>query len=234
MRVAGAWLAAMAGRRSIMFTTFSRTLVHSAIVLATVVILTPTTTGLSASGGAQVSGGMPPSSQVIATILEDHEATLAFLQSVADYANMHRLLEGPLPTLEVSTDMRVVQAAMDALATQIQAARKGARQGDIFSGAVARMFRRRIATCLPPEDLEAVLAENQREYEQPEASAAPALRVNAVWPPQIPFDFVPPQLLAALPPLPPELQYRIVGRSLVLWDHHANLVVDFLPGVLTT
>jgi len=38
----------------------------------------------------------------------------------------------------------------------------------------------------------------------------------------------------ALPRLPPELQYRIAGRSLVLWDHHANLIVDFLPRALTT
>jgi hypothetical protein len=234
MRVAGAWLAAMAGRGNIMVTTFSRTFAHSAIVLATVVILTPTTTGLSAPGGVQVAGVMPPGAQVIATILEDHNATLAFQRTVAGYASMHRLLEGPLPTLEVSTDMRVVQAAIDALATQIEAARKGARQGDIFTDSVARMFRRRIATCLSPEDLEAILAENRPEYEEPEGFAAPRLQVNGVWPPQIPFGFVPPQLLAALPALPPELQYRIAGRSLVLWDHHANLVVDFLPGALTT
>ena len=130
--------------------------------------------------------------------------------------------------------MRIVQAVMDELAAHIRAARQGARPGDIFTDGVARMIRRRIATCLPPEVLDAILAENQPDYEQPEAPAAPPLRVNAAWPPQIPFDFVPPQLLAALPPLPPELQYRIVGRSLVLWDHHANLVVDFLPRALTT
>ena len=133
-----------------------------------------------------------------------------------------------------ATDMRVVQAVMDDLAARIQAVRQGARQGDIFTDGVARMFRRRIATCLPPEELDAILAENQPESEQPEVPAAPPLRVNAVWPPQTPFDFVPPQLLAALPPLPPELQYRIAGRSLVLWDHHANLIVDMLPGALTT
>ena len=216
-----------------MVTTFSRTVVHSAIVLA-IVILAPTTTGFSAPDGAQVPGGLPPSAQVIANILEDHNASLAFQQSVANYVSMHRRLEGPLPMPPASTDMRIVQAVMDELAAQIQAARQGARQGDIFTEAVARMFRRRIATCLAPEDLEAILAENQPEYEQPEGFVAPRLRVNAVWPPQIPFDFVPPQLLAALPALPPELQYRIVGRSLVLWDHHANLVVDFLPGALTT
>ena len=37
-------------------------------------------------------------------------------------------------------------------------------------------------------------------------------------------------ILQSLPPLPEELQYRIIGQSLVLWDCHANLIVDFLPG----
>jgi len=54
------------------------------------------------------------------------------------------------------------------------------------------------------------------------------------WPEGVPFDFVPPQLLRSLPALPPELQYRIIGRSLVLWDHHANLIVDFLPGAFAS
>ena len=63
---------------------------------------------------------------------------------------------------------------------------------------------------------------------------AVALRVNMPWPEHISFGFVPSQLLSALPALPAELQYRIIGRSLVLWDHHANLIVDFLPGAFTT
>jgi hypothetical protein len=50
----------------------------------------------------------------------------------------------------------------------------------------------------------------------------------------VPLSFMPPRLLASLPPLPPEVQYRFIGRSLVLWDVHANLIVDFLPGALTT
>ena len=53
------------------------------------------------------------------------------------------------------------------------------------------------------------------------------------WPEQVLYGYVPPQLLAALPRLPAELQYRIIGNSLVLWDHHANLIVDFLPGAFT-
>jgi hypothetical protein len=52
----------------------------------------------------------------------------------------------------------------------------------------------------------------------------PPLAPNAAWPHDAPFTCVPPPILAALSPLPQELQYRIIGRSLVLWDHHANLM----------
>lgn len=41
-----------------------------------------------------------------------------------------------------------------------------------------------------------------------------------------------PCVLKALPPLPPELQYRIVGSTLVLIDVHAGLIVDVLPYAL--
>jgi len=39
-------------------------------------------------------------------------------------------------------------------------------------------------------------------------------------------------LLAALPPLPAELQYRFFDRDLVLIDIHADLVVDIVEGAL--
>ena len=163
-------------------------------------------------------------------VFEEIIVTQRFERHVADYVALHRLLEGPLPTLQVSSDLRVVRAAMAALATKIQAARPHARQGDLFARDVARMFRKRIAGCVSPEDMAAILAER----EEARSPIPPRLRVNAVWPELMPFNFVPPQLIAALPPLPPELQYRIIGRSLVLWDHHANLIVDFLPGAFAS
>jgi hypothetical protein len=57
----------------------------------------------------------------------------------------------------------------------------------------------------------------------------PVLEVNASFPEGLPFGFVSPRVLRSPPPLPEELQYRFVRRTLVLWDHHANLIVDFLP-----
>jgi hypothetical protein len=43
---------------------------------------------------------------------------------------------------------------------------------------------------------------------------------------------MPGQLLEVLPPVPKELEYRFVGRSLVLRDRDAALVVDYLPDAL--
>ena len=41
-------------------------------------------------------------------------------------------------------------------------------------------------------------------------------------------------LLRKLPDLPPELEYRIVGRHLILRDVKANLIVDVLRDVVPT
>ena len=41
-----------------------------------------------------------------------------------------------------------------------------------------------------------------------------------------------PCVIQALPELPPELQYRIVGTDLILIDVHASLIVDILPSAL--
>ena len=58
------------------------------------------------------------------------------------------------------------------------------------------------------------------------------LKANDVYPQKAPKQSMPPSLLMALPPLPKELDYRIVGRDLVLHDVDTDLVVDFIPGVL--
>ena len=44
-----------------------------------------------------------------------------------------------------------------------------------------------------------------------------------------PFSSVPPSLLLKLPPLPEEVRYRFVGRSLILRDTEANVILDYIP-----
>jgi hypothetical protein len=187
------------------------------------------------SGSASLVAQAPPvpgPPSATGQFLEDLVATQDFQRNVAEYVVLHQLLEREVPPVLVTPDIEQIQRAVRALGMRLKAARIMARQGDIITPEVARMFRRRIATCLTPEEWKAIFDDQQRdEADQP--VQPPGLRVNMEWPEGVPFEYVPPQLLRSLPPLPQELQYRIIGRSLVLWDHHANLIVDVFPGAFT-
>ena len=181
------------------------------------------------AAGTSLTAQIPqiPAPSAAEPILREIVAVQAFEDRVGQYVLQHRLLERTVPPLQPTRDVRQIDMAVQALAVRIRLARAGARQGDLITPEVGLVFRRTIATCLTPAEWAAVLAENAEEAEEEEASGM--LRVNMAWPEPVLFGFVPPQMLAALPRLPEELQYRIVGNALVLWDHHANLIVDFLP-----
>jgi len=52
--------------------------------------------------------------------------------------------------------------------------------------------------------------------------------VNAPYPKNAALATVPPLLLLRLPKLPDGLEYRFMGRDLILHDTTANIVVDIL------
>jgi hypothetical protein len=59
----------------------------------------------------------------------------------------------------------------------------------------------------------------------------PAPCANEPLPENAPFVLIAPQLLRALPPLPRELRYMALSKALIIWDHHADLVVEMVPGL---
>jgi hypothetical protein len=151
-----------------------------------------------------------------------------FHNRVEEYVALHRLLEGQVPTLEVSDDPKEIQAAIEALQKKLRQARATARQGDIFTAEVAQLFRRLIREVFPEGEtlrLLSMIAE-----EMPKALIRP--RVNASYPAGASLLVMPTKLLLVFPPLPEELQYRFVDRDLILWDVHANLVVDVVPNAI--
>jgi hypothetical protein len=118
-------------------------------------------------------------------------------------------------------------AGLNALADVPREARPAPREGDLFSPDVADLFRRQIAATLQayeysPAD---VLAEMDVEE-----LIAPPIRVNEALPSGI--GVMMPWLVGALPVLPEELAYRLVGRDFVLIDVQSNLVVDVIRAVL--
>src|SRR5687767_13755622 len=91
---------------------------------------------------------VPDAPYATGQFLKELVATQNFQRSVAEYVVLHQLLEREVPPLLVTPDVGQIQRAVRALGTRIQFARATSRQGDIITPEVARMFRRRIATCL--------------------------------------------------------------------------------------
>ena len=54
------------------------------------------------------------------------------------------------------------------------------------------------------------------------------LVVNGRYPDAVPISTVPPQVLAQLPKLPEELEYRFIQNNLILFDPHAHVIADYI------
>ena len=165
-------------------------------------------------------------SEAAAVQMPDVSAMEQFEQRVNAYAALRRAVAARTPPPMVSSDSGAILAAADALAEAIRAARPQARAGDMFTTHSASAFRRRIEGVLKRNhrDLADLLTAIDREAPPP---AAP-LTVNDR------FDWqygalMPGDLIEALPPLPGFLQYRFVGRDLLLIDIEADLIIDILP-----
>jgi hypothetical protein len=155
---------------------------------------------------------------------ERDAALRVFHERVEAYAALHRRLEAPLPALDVTRETVRNYVTRQLLANAIRKARAGAQPGDIFTPAVAQVFRRLIAEALAGRDTEALLTELHADH--PETHRLLPM-VNEPYPRGATQE-VPALLLHTLPPLPEDVEYRIVNHDLVLWDIHANLVVDFV------
>jgi hypothetical protein len=58
------------------------------------------------------------------------------------------------------------------------------------------------------------------------------VHVNAEYPRDESLSTVPPDVLRALPQLPPDIQYRFVGQHLILYDAKANIIIDYMLNAL--
>jgi hypothetical protein len=159
----------------------------------------------------------------------DAELLVDFKKRIDDYMALHNKLEKQAPPLKETKEPAKIKASQDALAMKIREARKTAKQGDIFTPEIRQLFRR----LMYPEvkgregrETKAAITEESHELK------AVSLKVNAEYPDNAPLMTVPPNILAALPKLPEDLEYRFVSRTMILLDTHANLIVDFVPNAI--
>ena len=151
-----------------------------------------------------------------------------FTDRVRAYVALQKSLENSGAAQRPTTEAEQIADRQDALAGRIAAARRDARQGDIFTPDVAGQYRTIIREAFQGRDGRNM----RRTILEGDPERATVLRVNVAYPEEIPLGTMPPTLLRRLPALPAELAYRVVGRALVLKDVKTNLIVDFIPDAL--
>lgn len=156
-----------------------------------------------------------------------HAVALAhFEERIKQYLALRDKVEANLTPPKPSANAQKIEARQQSLAAGVRAARAEARAGDVFGQDAAPILRdaiRRDFSQRTPRERAAVL------QEVPEGLG---LKVNSAYPTSVPLATVPPKLLAELPRLPESLEYRFVGRRLILHDTVTNLVVDILDAAV--
>ena len=157
-------------------------------------------------------------------LLDRATALRTFTQSVERYARLRAWYEEPLSPFDARRDLWSLRRQRAYLASAIRTARPEARLGDIFTEPVVRMLREDIGEAIHELDIEGLLDE---DFDIALVDLVVTERV-----PRWAMRPVPEVLLERLPPLPGAIEYRLVGDALILWDVHAEVLIDALPRAL--
>lgn len=193
---------------------------------------------LAGCAGSDKGALVPPQ-----TVEMDAHTLKKFQGEVEEYVELRqKVLEKITPVTDQSSPEEI-SAHQQALTSTIISYRKGKKQGNFFKPAVEAAMRRTLTAEFTGPDGPAMMKSIQQgnpkvegnpteENPTKEVKEQVKVAVNAVYNSAAPFSSVPPGLLLKLPPLPEVVRYRFVGRTLILRDTEANVILDFLPDVV--
>jgi hypothetical protein len=150
-----------------------------------------------------------------------------FTKRTKEYGEMHNKLEATLPRLAKEATPEAIDRHQRALERLLAQARPHAKPGDFFTKDTRAYFRRQLASVFKGAEGRQLKASIMDENPGPIK-----LQVNGRYPDTVPLSTMPPQVLAALPRLPDELEYRFIADRLLLLDVHAHVIVDFIEDAL--
>ena len=170
----------------------------------------------------------PPTKRVVGPLSDADAAALATMNDrLKAYVETHKKIEDELPKLPNDATPEQIDKNQRAFEQRIRAARANAKQGDIFGAEAQPVIRRLLAAVFSGPDgkqlLSSVLDENP---------AGMKLTVNMRYPDSVPVSTMPPEVLQTLPKLSEDMEYRFIGRHLILLDAHSHVVADFIPDAI--
>ena len=140
------------------------------------------------------------------------------------YFDLRGTLEKGLIALTITDDPARIEKAETDLASKLRVARPLARQGEFFTPTIETEFKKALIFEMSASTWAAIMDGNPGEF--PHA-------VNGTYKRSKSVSTVPSNILALLPVLPDGIQYRFVGRHLILHDTRANVIIDRIPYAIT-
>lgn len=160
-------------------------------------------------------------------LASEAQAVDEFKVRVKEYVSLHEKLESTLPRVPKRSTPEQVDKNQRALGDLIKSARRDAKPGDFFTPGMQALVRRILGKVLAGPDGKTVKASIMDEN-----PGVPNLVLNERYPSSLPLSTMPPQVLAPLPKLKGELEYRFIGSRLILLDTEADIILDFTDDVL--
>ena len=164
--------------------------------------------------------------QAVAT-REDSVDCDGFKMAVQRYVSLRAQVLAEVPPLRVTKDVTEILQRSDALAYSIQRARRNAEQGEFFDDTCARTIAEQFAHALNGFDVADFMVGLQDE---PSDRRPPEVHMR--YPRGASMATMPANLLNVLPELPNWLEYRLIGRDLVLRDVDAALILDYFTDAM--
>lgn len=152
----------------------------------------------------------------------DAETLAGFSSRVQDYAALRSRLESGLPPLVVTINADDIERFEQRLAERIRDAR-GSRRYQVFVPAMEGQIKKLLRAQADPDTVAAIMDDSPSEFD---------VDVNDTYSKKRSLATMPTKILLLLPDLAPDLEYRFVGRHLILLDVRANMIVDEIPYAL--
>jgi hypothetical protein len=154
----------------------------------------------------------------------DAEALADFNQRVRNYAELRRIAERGLAPLRITRDADEIINSERTLTRRIREARGSSDRGQIFSPQMAKRLQELFVVVVDSATLNAIMDDGPDEFD---------LDVNEAYARDKSLATMPPNVLLLLPALAEDMEYRFVGRHLIVRDVRANMIVDTIPYALS-
>lgn len=219
-----------------MWTMRVRVVVFTAVgVIALVACTRAQNPSGAAAGSADRAAQSPPTSTPPGSdaakgqtrVNPDAALAVEFTKRVQEYLELHKKALESVPKLSKEATPQEIDTHQRALGRVLEKMRAKAQPGDIFRKDIRAYIRRLLEAAFAGSE-----GRKLRDSIMDENPGPIRLRVNGRYPDTVPLATMPPQVLAALPKLPAEIEFRFIGERLILLDVPAHLVVDFVEDAL--